>query len=190
MIFQELRNAASVFFGDLGAWSYDTWSELNEAYFEGRNIPGPIIWGLTPHGFALGLYSPGKNQITLHQSLTKETESCPWGITCLGKEFARHVLLHEMMHQRIDMLYGKIRNGEKGPSHNCQHWADEINRIAPLLGLHHVKAQVVKQRRVNKGENGKFTPDPGFITRREMGSFPHPFFEYEVKWKAESEKYS
>jgi hypothetical protein len=29
-------------FGDVGAWAYDEWSRLNEAYFNGENTPGPV----------------------------------------------------------------------------------------------------------------------------------------------------
>lgn len=62
----ELRIAATTFFNELGVWSYDKWEKLNNLYFGGQLEPGPILWGLTPHGKHLGAYNPIDNQIILH----------------------------------------------------------------------------------------------------------------------------
>lgn len=161
--FDFYRQAAHAFYGELGTWAYDTWAELNTMYFEGRNLPGPITWELTPYGAANGLYWPEQNKIHLHTKFLRTPDEVP-------KEQAYYVLLHEMIHQRIQQLYGDIRNG--GTSHNNKHWVAEVNRIAPLMGLD-VKATIITQRRVNGIRTRDWVIDEGYLSNEQLARFPY-----------------
>ncbi len=169
--YDKLKDAAATFFGELGVWAYDTWAELNGQYFMGANEPGPIVWGLTPHGKCLGSYHSNRNQITLHTSLVEPKTGAPWMIDYMGKLFAKDVLLHEMMHQRIHQYgleHSSLTAGNY-TSHNCGAWVDEVNRISKLMGVD-VHAEVVRQKRVD-GKVKWYVPD-GCLTVKELASFP------------------
>lgn len=162
----------------MGSWAYETFEELNETFFDGR-LPLPLIqWGLTEWGDALGYYYGDRQRILLHPSLIN-TASKAWGLyKLLGAKFASHVLLHELMHHANYIDYG-LEYMKHRKCHNCQPWVDEINRIAPLLGLN-VKAHVCKQRRIREpgqikgaGKPTMAPPDDSYITYKQMYSFPH-----------------
>ena len=168
-----LKKAARI--SDLGCneWAYEKWEELNRAHFDNRLKVGAIHWGLTPHGHALGFYNATSNQITLHLSLMSPKGDA-WGMShLLGEKFALDVLLHEMIHQ------SNRQQGYDGKdAHNCEPWCQEINRIAPALGLK-PNAAPIRQRRIKEpGQtegNGKVTwvVQPGMMTRKELASWPH-----------------
>ena len=171
-MFEILREASELSHPGYGAWLFDTWATHNELYFGGQLEVIPIIWGLLPHGAAYGLFSSFPRRITLHLSLVKPSSNA-WGLgKVLGTKFASDVLLHEMMHQHIFE-----RDGKQSEGHNTQQWADEVNRIAPLLGLL-ANAQPVKQKRIKtKGStgNGKVTwvAGGGKMLRLDMATWPH-----------------
>lgn len=170
MSFDELKRAGTTFFGWFGSWAYDQWLDLNDKYFEGENQVGPIIWGITPYGKSLGSYNPVKNIITLHTSLVQPSQDAPWNIKKVGEQFARGVLLHEMMHQRIYQFFGTT--GEKD-SHNNQYWVDEVNRILQILGIKDIGAIKVTQKRVNGRPSRDWVIDAGYLSYKELGQFPH-----------------
>ncbi len=161
-----LRTAALTLFGELGAWAYDTWIEHNACYFDGRLTPGPILWGLTPHGHALGFYDRGRNAITLHPSLIRPGASA-WGIgALLGERYAADVLLHEMIHQKVHQLDGYAG----AESHNCEPWCAEVNRLSAMLGLA-CKAAPIRQKRVDRKVT--WFVEPGHLSRRQIATWPH-----------------
>jgi len=170
--FEILKASGELIWGPWGAWAYDTWAELNKQYFDNKLKIGGIIWGLTPHGGALGIYFPRHNLIVLHTMLAERRNWHPWDIK--GDDaYARDVLLHEMIHMSIrqsGVLVGKDH-------HNNPAWAAEINRVAKLLGID-VHAECIKQRRVRDG-NGKTTrqrtraPVEGNLELKDISRFPH-----------------
>lgn len=141
---------ASHYHGEPGRWAYDTFEEINRAYFD-NTLPWPLIqWAITPHGGCLGLtrrIGARPPVITLHPSLLGVSEKRrPWGIDAkyLGYKYAWDVLLHESIHISVRYLLG----GADGPtSHNNPQWVAEVNRIAPLIGLE-PRAGSSKSRRV------------------------------------------
>jgi len=166
---------AGMIYPKVGGWAYRTWDELNTKYFGCHNKLGGIQWGLTPHG-QLGSYSPSSNIITLHSSLIEPRDQTVWnGLgSFLGPLFARDVLLHEMVHQHLHQYHSAEyveACRKRRSSHNNDLWINEINRIGPMLGLK-FHAQVIKQRRVY----GKqcYLPRDGYLSQREIASFPHP----------------
>ena len=186
--FQLLREVAELYYPLVGPWTFDTWKDLNQKYFNGELKVGPIEWGLTKHGHALGYYSQQTNKITLHPSLLKP-HSRAWEYGgLLGERMAEDVILHEMLHQHLYQEFGPITN-KKG--HNTQLWCDEINRLNLLLGLDG-KATISKQRRV-KGEGAKgvgkvkWMPfGDGTLTLNQLSSWPHslrPTGYYEASCK-------
>jgi len=174
--FENYKEASTLFFGELGSWVYDTWDSHNEKYFNSELLPGVIVFGLTPHGHALGRYHGSMNMITLHKSLVEPKSDAPWLIANLSKIYASDVLLHEMIHQAIYHKHG--HDGHGISSHNNIYWVSEILRISQLLGLSGVKVEVVKQKRVKEaGATGEgkvtwFVPD-GHLTRKQMSTWPH-----------------
>jgi len=174
--FEEYRQAATIYYGDLGAWLYDTWKNHNEKYFNGELKPGALIWGITPYGRSLGFYRYGINEITLHCKYVEPDESKLWQISNLREKSASDVLLHEMVHQKIYQKYG--HNGQGISSHNNKYWIAEILRLSPMIGISGIKADIIKQKRIkdkSKKGSGKVTwyvPD-GHLTRQELSTWPH-----------------
>jgi hypothetical protein len=172
--FQLLREVAQLYYPSVGPWTFDTWKDLNQKYFNGELKVGPIEWGLTKHGHALGYYSQQTNKITLHPSLLKPNSTAWECGGLLGEKMAEDVILHEMLHQHLYQQFGPVKN----MGHNSPFWCDEVNRLNPLLGIDG-KATVTKQRRVKeqgaKG-NGKVKWMPsgdGVLTRKQLSSYPH-----------------
>lgn len=170
-----------------GTWAYDTFERLNQQFFGDRLTLPVIQWGLTPWGRFYGYYMPQWQKIILHPSLMVKGSKA-WGPLnpatreketnkLLGVKFAEHVLLHELMHHANYLDHG-VYDSDLKDSHNSQAWVDEINRIAPLLGLN-IKAHVCSQRRFKKtGEKGPgkprlAPPDDSYIDYEFMYTFPH-----------------
>ena len=165
-----LRQAGVAFFGELGGWAFDAFDELNALCFGGRLEPRPIVWGLTPHGKALGYYSGSDGLITLHTSLVRPSGDA-WRIrSLLGERYARDVLVHEMVHAAQRELLGHARFGGND-THNCASWCDEIVRVTPLFGLPPINAAPVRQRRVNGAV--RWYVQPGHLKRADLARWPH-----------------
>ncbi len=166
--FRELRAASGVLWPIYGLWGYDLWLSHNDSFFDGELGPVGIVWGLTPHGHNLASYG-GDGVITLHPSLLLPSTDNPWEIGAkVGRKFTSDVLLHEMVHQKLDQTGAEC----DGPSsHNNTAWADEIVRISTLLGISGIKAQRVRQRRI--GGQVKWAPPDGFLSLRDMAHWPH-----------------
>ena len=167
--FCDLREEGIKKFGDVGAWAYDEWKHLNEAFFNGKSIVGPIVWGLTLQGESLGYYSAVENLIYLNHHLLRPIypmSHLEWDAGNMNKKLASDVLLHEMIHQRIHQTGG----WEGDTNHNNEKFVAEVNRISKLLGLK-VKAAVLKKE-VLRGKvvwNAK----SGYLTMRELFYFPY-----------------
>jgi hypothetical protein len=170
-----------------GRWAYRAFDAVNTTFFEGR-LPRPLIqWGLTPHGHCLGLTAiRDRPIITLHPSIMEPRgDRSPWGVKThwLGPVFAFDVLLHESIHVAQAALYGPESKGET--SHNCPSWIAEVNRLAPLLGLHDVHVDLNRPRRVPiPGQITKTGKPQTRVQRVEMGNVPlsaHARFPYGVR---------
>ncbi len=139
--FAGFRTAAVRRFGAAGAWAYDQWERLNEAFFGSGCIVGEIIWEKALQAKRLGYYAPGKNRIGLSRHLMRPLYPAgvlSWGFRHLNRKLAADILLHEMIHQHIHQTGGW--NGEN--SHNNDRFVREVNRIAKLMGLP-IKAAVI-----------------------------------------------
>ena len=161
-------------FGEIGAWAYDEWKRLNDTFFHGENKPGTIIWGATPQGQSLGYYHVSENLIYLNKNLMRPvypTREFDWGIRHLNKRVASDVLLHEMIHQRVNQTGGWV--GET--SHNNERFVEEVNRIAGLLGMD-IKAKVIKQTPTPDKSIGH--SEPGYLTLKELSDFPYSSRSY------------
>lgn len=171
-----LKRAARILWPNWGPWSYETWERLNGELFANALTPCGILFGLTPHGASLGYFRPEDKTITLHVSLLDPSQPSPWGMGhVLGERYAADVLLHEMVHQRLHQRGFDWRTeSPRGTSpHNSAGWVDEVNRLSPMLGLD-CKAEVIRQRRVKKGQNPSWTPrDPSALTREKLETWPH-----------------
>ena len=55
--FKLLREVSQLHDPSVGPWAYDTWQLFNQKYFNGELKVGPIVWGLTVHGTAVGYYT-------------------------------------------------------------------------------------------------------------------------------------
>jgi hypothetical protein len=167
--FTELKLKAIKAFGNLGAWVFDEWKQLNDAFFHGKNKVGDIIWGTTPQDRSLGYYSPNENLIVLHKTLMRPiypTTHFKWEPCDLNKRKVSDVLLHEMIHQKVHQ-----RGGWEGEnSHNNLQFVNEVNRIAKHLGLD-IKAKVIQKQTVH----GKTTPffKSGCLNMEELSNFPY-----------------
>lgn len=141
----DCRREAEHCYGRKGLWAYEAFDRLNTVLFVG-SLPWPLIlWGLTAYG-RCGAWSRSAGEyatapvILLHPSLLGGTvKQAPWDIPtrCLGPLLAFDVLLHECLHVHIDANRG---GHSIGKAHDCPEWVDEVNRIAPLIGLVDVRA--------------------------------------------------
>jgi len=167
--FSELKQAGMKTFGEVGAWAFDEWRTLNETFFDGKIIVGPIVWGVTPNNRSIGYYSWKKNLIYLHKTLVRPhypSNLAKWNISNLNKKLASDVLLHEMIHQMIHQTGG----WEGNTTHNNERFIGEVNRIAKFLGLH-VVAKVIKQKVI--ADKKTMCVEPGCLTHKELSEFPY-----------------
>lgn len=163
--FATLRAAAMHIWRDYGAWVYDTWAAINREYFAGELAPPGIVFGLPPHARRMGNYETAYNLITLHNGLLEQDQANLWGIDAwVFKTLAWDVLLHEMIHQRVQT------SGCDYGSHNNDAWVAEVNRIAPRLGLP-PNAQVIPQ--MKKGNSLIWVMEEGAMHRRELSRWPY-----------------
>lgn len=162
-----IRQAIETIYPGIGAWVCDEFESHSQKYFDGRLELRPILFGLTPHGKALGFYRVGAGHITLHTSLLKPAGRA-WDLApLLGRAYCSDVLLHEMVHASVDEL---LKRSHKD-CHNNDDWCAEIVRITPMLGLPPIKAAPIRQKRIDKRVCWH-TP-AGHLQRRQMASWPH-----------------
>lgn len=177
-----LKQVATEFYGELGAWAYERFEHHRTAYFSNTLEPPMIRFELIPHGVAIGLCgtSPtGKSIITLAPYLLSDTyhvEDTKLDDVAIGRvNLVDDILLHEMMHQSVSDTCRKLGQPHPKESHNNEHWFAECNRIAPLLGFTDYKAGPYKTRRIPKADGGgtfKATLD-GCVEYKEIYGFPH-----------------
>jgi hypothetical protein len=102
---------------------FDAFEAINENIFDGKLAPHPLVIGLVPYG-KCAAFNRDSKFILLNASL--------WGGAYAVGTYGRVcTLLHEMMHSAV----GIIGTGTGTSSHDCDGWAAECSRIAPLIGL-------------------------------------------------------
>jgi len=173
--FNELKAEGIQIFGEVGAWAYDEWIDLNAAYFGAKNTPGPIYWILKPQNKSLGCYFFSKNIIYLYKGLVRPvypTSIPKWCLDNLNKRLASDVLLHEMIHQTIHQTGGWT--GES--NHNNERFVDEVNRISKLLDLQ-ATAKVIKSKMID-GRSTRYV-EPGCLNLEEISNFPYATRSYD-----------
>jgi hypothetical protein len=166
----DFRHAQETLWGEAGAWSYDTWHELNGGLFGSELEYAGIVWGLTPHGGCLG-YCERSGRITLHRSVVDPHTDSPWAWPAerCTDLYARDILAHEMIHALLNAR-GAERD-DRGGHHNAPEWCAEIMRLSPLLLGITINSEPVKPRRLN-GKVVRKARD-GFIGRDEVAHWPH-----------------
>ena len=159
---------ANHYYGDRGTLAYEAFDHINATFFNG-DLPTPNIqWLLTSFGHCLGFTAPTVTSrvpplVALHPALLGGgLRDNPWGIAqkYLGACYAYETLLHECMHVSVHYLMG----GNTGPtSHNSPQWISEVNRIAPMIGLNSIQAEMSKLKRV--AIEGEFTKTGKPVTK-------------------------
>lgn len=146
-----LRCAHAITYPDYGN-VYQAYDELNELCFDGSLPTLPIRHGIMPYGRCIGLTSYRDSPlISLAENIMRDDEK--W----------RDVLIHEMLHAALMLA-------KRNPDHNKVPWCEEITRITPLLGLPPIKAEPIRQKRI-EGRVTWFTED-GYLTRKALASWP------------------
>ena len=88
----------------------------------------------------MGAWCRKRRTIFLRHSLLHQDED-GWqlGHNLLGRGFVRDVLLHQMVHQYVDLVRGVPHEGREdaptGSPHNNHWWVAEINRLSEVLRL-------------------------------------------------------
>jgi hypothetical protein len=150
-----------------GRWAYRAFDAINEIFFDSR-LPRPLLqWAITGYSHCLGQTWMGDRPvITLHPSILRPSPDIRsdrnsldrvWGVDIrwTGPVYAFDVLLHESIHVAQAALHPGMPL--RPSAHNCRSWCDEVNRIAPLLGMKGVRADLQVPKRV---------PIPGVFTKR------------------------
>ena len=119
------REFANKVYGDLGHEVYGEFDNLNYNCFGGQLSDKPILFAITPYGASKGLYQKESKAIVLQIRFLRNWSGL------VTKELS-HTLLHEMIHAYIDQK--ELKDNQ---SHG-EHWADECNRIAPIIGIKNV----------------------------------------------------
>ena len=167
------RAALIALWDDAGRWTADTFERLNADYFGGEVPYRGIVWGLTPHGGCLG-HCSCSGRITLHPALLNPRDARHvWNVPVeiLGEAYAEDCLTHEMIHA-LFRSRGIASRGSRG-EHNTPRWCVEIIRLSPLLGLSEIKAQPITPRKDASGKSVCGKAKNGYLTQRELGSWPH-----------------
>ena len=168
--------------GRKGVWAYRAFDHINATYWAG-SLPTPLIlWLITPYGKCLGdtrCCTPAL--IRLHPGLVGGPTETPWGIAPehRGYGYAYEVLLHECIHLAI--FSGLVAVPSNGKSHDDPAWIAEVNRLAPLLGLHIVAGRSKPKRVPIEGTVGKrgkpltkpARVDEGTVPYEAITRFPH-----------------
>lgn len=181
------RVIAKHYHGNDGIFAYEAFDDINARFFSG-DLPTPLIqWAITGYGGCIGQTKSSDRQpvINLHPSILRPNKNRrdgkdAWGISSkyIGVTYAYDVLLHECMHVHHRYVV-KTQNGPTG--HNCDEWVNQVNRIAPMLGLD-IKAGRSKVKRLPTGETdekgkqikkAKRTVDDGCIPFNLVPAFPH-----------------
>jgi hypothetical protein len=158
--------AATVLWGEAGAFAMREFQRLNAELFAGCLPPLPIVIGLTAYGSCLGLtrrrggWSDGQRpRITLAPEIFQGNAR-----TRGGRHRVTDTLVHEMVHAKL-MLAGD------DPRHNAQPWCTEITRLSPLILGHAILAAPVHVRRVA----GKVqrAPRDGYLPRAILAGWPY-----------------
>ena len=166
----DFRDAQQTLWGEAGAWAHDTWHELNASLFSGELTYAGIVWALLPHGGSLG-HCESSGRITLHPSLVAPVGERPWGgpAAQYTDRFARDVLTHEMIHA---LLFDRgMSLDDRGGHHNTPGWCAEIMRLSPSVIGRSIKAEPVKQRRIDGKVQRKARA--GYLTRDQAAHWPH-----------------
>ena len=162
IIFEQYKQQGIMLYGERGKFAYDSWNDINKAYFNNKLIPIQITWGITP-------YSKSKSEninglILLHNSIYNRKNN-----TLYGKKYTYDIILHEAIHHYIINNGGYTQNCAVSSNHNNIEWITEIIRIGGLLG-YNIKADIIKQKRIN-GKVSNYVKE-GYLTRKEIASFP------------------
>jgi hypothetical protein len=154
--------AATVLWGDAGAFLVNEYARHNHDHFDGQLPPIPIVIGMTPYGRCVGQtrrigdWAAGElPRITIASTLF-----------AAGTTAVSDTVLHEMIHVKL-MLAGL------DPKHNARPWCDEITRLSPGVLGHEIDAAPVLPRRINGGPSTRLAR-PGHLTRQEIASWPGP----------------
>jgi hypothetical protein len=164
---------AQQYYGDKALWCYRAFKWVNKKLFL-EELPFPlIVLGLTAHGHCLGqthLRVDGPPVICIHPSVWGGTENKnPWGVPAdlLGDRYALDVLIHECMH--VSVCY-RLKGPTGGTSsHDNPEWINEVNRIAPLIGLNGVVA--ARNKVVREGKKTR-RASQGNIPFNAVATFP------------------
>lgn len=160
LTFDEVLSVAERAFGERGWQTVMLWHQYNEAYFEGRLFPVPIIYvPASPYGHWIGLCS-GDGHRTGYIYLTRR----PW-------EETRGTVLHEMLHQYLS------ESGQGVPRHNGQPWRDEIMRISRDHFGREIRAngpKVTKERLPDTASRRSVKVyESGSLIQGEIARWPH-----------------
>jgi len=162
--------------GRRGTFAYECFDHINGTFFGGM-LPTPLlVWELSEYGRCLGATGLSETKtpvVLLHPSLLGSNREQPWSIPreLLGVTYAYDVLLHECMHIYLHHILG-WREGPGETSHNNDRWVDEVNRIAPMIGLDIVAARSKTKRIPVEGQITKTGKPATRVVRVSAGTVP------------------
>jgi hypothetical protein len=158
--------AATVLWGEAGAFAVREFQRLNAELFARSLPPLPIVIGLTAYGHCLGLtrhrggWSDGQRpRITLAPEIFQGSAHMRG-----GRHRVTDTLVHEMVHAKL------ILAGEDA-SHNGQPWCTEITRLSPLVLGHAILVAPVHVRRV--AGKSRRVPRDGYLPRGTFARWPY-----------------
>jgi predicted SprT family Zn-dependent metalloprotease len=142
-------------FGATGRRTVELWQQYNQAYFDGKLRPTPIIYVPTStYGHWVGCthYRHDQERASLIYLMRKD-----W-------QMVRGILLHEMVHQCL------VEAGQDA-SHAGQPWRDQIMRISGEhfgVNFHAGRIKVIKEKKTRKS----IKLNEGDLTQGEIARWP------------------
>jgi hypothetical protein len=158
--------AATVLWGDAGAFAVREFQRLNAWLFAGALPPLPIVIGLTAFGRCLGLTRARGSWADGHRPRITLAPEIFQGSARMrgGRHRVTDTLVHEMVHAKL-MLAGA------DPKHNGQPWCAEITRLSPMVLGHAIVVAPVTVRRVDGV--ARRAPRDGGLPRAILARWPY-----------------
>ena len=167
MMTTDLREAATIFWGDAGTYVYDCYQQLRPLF---PNLPDtlPIVIGLSAYGKCSGITRANDPHLNSPR-ISIATQYLPQ-----GTGYVKDVMLHKMIHTTLH-LSGRNTN------HNGADWYAECQRLAQtVLGHPITLVPYSRQRKPVRVPNPKWTEGsdlPKTIVRkvpRDPDTIQHP----------------
>jgi hypothetical protein len=186
------RAAAVTFWGEAGAYAYDSYARIRTALYPDLPEHLPIVIGITPYGRCLGLTRGGWEhgpRITLPPEVFRGTTAAnaqrrvPGGTRQVDDD-----LTHEMLHVWLLITGRQV-------SHDSEDWYEAVRRLSLAVLGHELDARRGAGRKSVRIPNPAYRPGAGIpktlvrkqrvtapVTHADVATWPRSFRPANYDW--------